>query len=187
MALGIGTQNYTCSEESTTPTPNGAIATLYDISCTVATVPSAAHCLSALALKAGAHSGYPPIPFGMGYEEIGTHYFSPDSKTAIFKFDLNSQSFEFAGGRLENIPAPYDAVTGTVDWLKLGRTPELESQSCSIQWVYRVFTAGGKAPGTCMGLQQEHTVDYVTEYCEYIVKKSSSRHFSGAVSLITVE
>ena len=134
VALGIGTQNYTCSSESATPTPNGALATLYDISCTVATVPSAAHCLGALALKADVHSGDPPIPPGMGYKEIGTHYFLPDAKTAIFKFDLNNKSFEFAGGRLENIPAPYDAVTGTVDWLKLGRTPGLdESQGYNVK------------------------------------------------------
>ena len=40
--------------------------------------------------------------------------------------------------------------------------------NCFLQWVYRVFTAGGKAPATCKGLGQRPTVHYAAEYCEYI-------------------
>ena len=174
VVLGIGTQNYTCSSPSATPTPNGALAVLYDISCPVVTSPRAAHHLSALALKTGA-----PTP---SIKRIGNHYFTPDA--AVFEFSLNRKSFKFVGTRRENITAPHDAVKGSVDWLILETVTGLESQSwdpkvgkslfalkatqflTSIQWMYRVFTAGGKAPDTCKGLQKEHTVNYATEYCE---------------------
>ena len=185
VALGVGTQNYTCSSSTAAPTPNGAFAILYDISCTVATVPSAAHYLSALALKADVFTDY-PIRSSMGYTTIGIHYFEPSTKSAVFEFDLNNKSYKFIGRRLENIPAPNQAAEGSVDWLKLGRTPGFERQSHNVKvgkipvyigmqfkfltsmqkWVYRVLTAGGKAPNTCEGLPKEHTVNYATEYCE---------------------
>ena len=82
-------------------------------------------------MKAGVHSSQAPILSSMGYKNIGTHYFAQSS--AIFKFSLNNQAFKFVGGRLENIPAPYDSVTGSVDWLKLGRTTGLESQSRGVK------------------------------------------------------
>ena len=130
VVLGIGTQNYTCSSPHATPTPNGAIATLYDISCPVATVPRAAHYLSALAMEPGVHSGY-PVASSMGYQKIGTHYFVPDG--AVFEFNSNRKPFKFVGGRLENILAPSSSVKGSVDWLKLGITKGLESQSRNVK------------------------------------------------------
>ena len=134
VALGVGTQNYTCSSSTAAPTPNGALATLYDISCPISTVSSAAHFLTELAFKANVFNDY-PIPSGLGYEMIGNHYFTSDAKSAVFEFTPNNSNnkFKFVGGKVENITAPSYAVDGSVDWLILGRTAGLEYLSHDVK------------------------------------------------------
>lgn len=171
VVLGVGTQNYTCSSPTATPTPNGALATLYDISCLVGAYPKAAHSLGTVVMRAGLHTlqdvAKGNVPLGLGYPKVGEHHFAPDAMTAVFNVQLGKRCLKFVGGRVEGIAAPGNALEGTIDWLKLGRKPGSERESRGVKFVYRVYTAGGKPPATCEGIKGEHTVNYATEYWFY--------------------
>ncbi|KAI5789686.1 hypothetical protein DFH27DRAFT_571661 [Peziza echinospora] len=179
VALGVGTQNYTCASPNAVPVANGAIATLYDVSCTAVYNSASTHLLAPLVIKAGvqkvqdATSTTAPIPLGLGYPKIGTHYFAPNAQTPVFELESNGTTKskkKFVGARLEGIAAPPTALAGTVDWLKLGRSSGKESESNGVQFVYRVYTAGGKPPATCADVAKaggEIIVEYATEYWFY--------------------
>ncbi|KAF8455202.1 hypothetical protein BGX38DRAFT_1169691 [Terfezia claveryi] len=170
VVLGVGTQNYTCTSPTQAPTSNVAIATLYDITKLVGLAPGAAHASSAIVMALSTAQNTQNIPPGLGYPEIGEHHFEPrygKGAVAVFNVWVKGKQRKFVGGKLEGIlPAP-NSFPGSVDWLKLGRTAGSEKESRGIKFVYRVHTAGGKAPATCEGLQYEHTVKYATEYCEF--------------------
>jgi len=170
VVLGVGSQNYTCSSKfpSAAPTPNGALATLYDISCTVAKDPAAASYLSALEIATGAYSSF-SIPKSLGYAQVGSHFFAPDAKTPVFEIGAEDKDkhLKFVGTRLENIAAPAGSVPNSVDWLKLGRSPAHEYESKGVNYVYRVYTAGGKAPTACNGVDGALTQPYAAEYWFY--------------------
>lgn len=131
VVLGVGTQNYTCSSPNSKPVPNGAVATLYDITCVMAAYPTAAHYSSAVAMRMGFNSlqDTRKVPQGLGYPIVGKHYFTPDAKTAVFEAQSGGRYLKFTGGRLEGIPAPANAIEGTVDWLRLGRKQGYEKKS----------------------------------------------------------
>ena len=139
IVLGVGTQNYTCDSEGATPTPNGAVATLYDISCAMTVNYKAAHHLTTLAMRANVHglttANYGKVPLGLGYPEAGKHYFIPlgDASAAVFEIKRGEEYFRFAGKKLEGIAAPSSALEGSVDWLKLGRVPGKENMSWGIK------------------------------------------------------
>ncbi|RPB25001.1 hypothetical protein L211DRAFT_836859 [Terfezia boudieri ATCC MYA-4762] len=169
VVLGVGTQNYTCTSPTQVPTGNGAMATLYDITKSVGLTPDAAHAFSAIVMALSTAQNTQNIPLGLGYPKIGEHHFEPRSgkgAVAVFNLWVKGKQLKFVGGKLEGIPPPPDSFPGSVDWLKLGRTAGIEKESRGIKFVYRVHTAGGKAPATCEGLRHQHTVNYATEYCE---------------------
>ncbi|KAF8423301.1 hypothetical protein EV426DRAFT_603009 [Tirmania nivea] len=169
VVLGIGTQNYTCSSPTQGPTANGAIATLYDITESAGLTPDAAHALSAVVMTLSTTQNIGNIPDGLGYPKIGEHHFELHGgvAVAVFNIRVRGKDLKFVGGKLEGIAPPANSVPGTVDWLKLGRTAGSEKKSRGIKFVYRVYTAGGKAPATCGDIQGEHTVNYATEYWFY--------------------
>ena len=178
VALGRGTQNYTCpdSSESTKPTAKGAVAILYDTSCLVAFHSSLLHELVGGTLQ-----------FTQGYEALaasvvgriskerlvlGHHYFS-DPTTPVFDFRSAGNTDWFSGTKSADVPAPEFAVKGkdgsgdgAVDWLKLTRKDGGDGMR-AIQEVYRMITAGGKPPADCRGRKEDFEVEYAAEYYFY--------------------
>lgn len=82
-------------------------------------------------------------------------------------FVLNDGHF-VAAGRVGGCAAPSSATGNengaAVDWLKLAR--KQGEVNGGIEEIYRVYTAGGRAPAACStaGLL---TVDYVAQYWMY--------------------
>ncbi|KAI5808000.1 hypothetical protein DFH27DRAFT_291544 [Peziza echinospora] len=179
VVLGRGTQNYTCADstENSKPVANGALATIYDASCFAVNAPAFLHILPQILLHTPNAIPYDVFP------KIGTHFFHPDASTPVFDVVnpiVSTKSGLFVGKKAENIPAPTDAnagiapdAYGAVDWLKLVPKEGVVTASgakitsSGYAGVYRVHTAGGKAPENCAGRPAEFTVPYATEYWLY--------------------
>jgi len=163
VAVGRGTQNYTCdlTNATATPVPNGAVATLFNASCVAAQYPDILHNLPRLALS----FDLPTLTNGLNklgptnLAVSGHHYFT-NTTTAFFDLDTSYQRLGEAPCSKKNATnAPPDAPKGrqgeiAVPWLRLTTNPEaITAQSTGgIQEVYRVKTAGGSAPATCKGM-----------------------------------
>ncbi|KAL0571271.1 hypothetical protein V5O48_010688 [Marasmius crinis-equi] len=147
IALGVGTQNYTCSSAGNY-TSAGAVATLYDISCTYANFDATADVQNLLVL--------------------GQHFFitNPVNASAGIspKWDFTSrlgdpQAF-VVGARIDFMPAPVDPATN-IDWLKLGAVP---GQGSLASEIYRTDTKGGQPPASCAVGSKPITVKYSATY-----------------------
>ncbi|PSN61304.1 hypothetical protein BS50DRAFT_158035 [Corynespora cassiicola Philippines] len=142
IALGHGTQNYTCGANATAaPSSFGALATLYDASCAVATA-------------------RPPLEnlIQDSQAQIGEHFFA-DLTTPEFVIQGMEPTF---AKKAEAVDAPDKAAD--VAWLRL----EAVSQG-AVKMVYRLNTKGGVAPGSCEGVVEGETVtvDYEALYWIY--------------------
>ncbi|RPA81703.1 hypothetical protein BJ508DRAFT_414620 [Ascobolus immersus RN42] len=184
VVVGRGTQNYTCetSTAASVPALKGAIATLFDTSCLAAFTPTFLHSLSPELLS------YPLSSVSSKTAQAltsGSHYFLL-KKTPIFDFrpqngiDVPAPAVIQGGASVGpekmheytpagSTPAPAGAPAGSnklgaVDWLRLDNDG-LRDQSYTK--VYRINTAGGKAPANCEGAKAEFTVDYAAEYWFY--------------------
>ncbi|KAI2088232.1 Small subunit processome complex component [Ophidiomyces ophidiicola] len=144
VAVGRGTQNYTCSSSSSgKPTPKGAIATLFDASCIASTYP---HLLSSLT-RAAVHLRQPALfsltPGIARMMVMGHHYFS-NGTTAVFDLsNKGASSVRKIGGvdaPKNAMPGPQGQANGAVQWLFLESIPESDGEA---RTVYRVETAGG--------------------------------------------
>ena len=172
VVIGYGTQNYTCKDTySPSPAGNGAVADLYDVSCiassdTIGQLPQSI-----------LHN--PSVIHKKKLQQIGSHYFYPDSTTPVFKVYGGKKKGLFVGQRVDGVAAPTNAdaglppnAFGAVDWLKLGikegiKTPKGKPfKSKGYKVVYRVETAGGKAPPTCEGKPAHFTIPYAALYSE---------------------
>ncbi|KAI8627709.1 hypothetical protein F5Y19DRAFT_440949 [Xylariaceae sp. FL1651] len=166
VAVGRGTQNYTCDLANATAVPfqTGALATLFNASCVAATYPDVLHMLPKLALQfdVTALSKMGPTNLVMS----GRHFFT--NFTTPF-FDLDTDRYQIGEApctKLNGTAAPADAPRGrqgeaAVPWLRLGAHPDATG---NIQEVYRVQTAGGSAPATCKGMPASFEVQYAAEY-----------------------
>lgn len=165
ITLGRGTQNYTCKANSTAaPTAIGAKADLLDASAILPFLPPAAS-LAILNLI----TEY-LVSFDLSVIEtsaipiLGHHYFDA---AGVPTFDLGSTGL-LKAKKLANIAAPATACKGAngggdgaVDWLALTDAPG----SVGLKEVYRVETAGGKAPSSCGGGPERHIeVQYSAQY-----------------------
>jgi len=187
IALGVGVQNYTCTNG--TFGSIGAVAALYDISC--------AHCLpgkpssfftsipsiiepimptspplsSASAIDAFLQTKLPATlsgVFGKGLSTdlLGQHYFVPNplpGGTGISaKFDFTSASQKGDPNAFVTLKKIGDLAAPTgkqdVDWLELANI-----QGSLAQYVFRVNTAGGQPASTCTGTETT-SVKYAAEY-----------------------
>ncbi|KAK4114918.1 hypothetical protein N656DRAFT_767044 [Canariomyces notabilis] len=173
IAIGRGTQNYTCDVSNATAVPQavGAVATLYNASCIVATNPDLAGTLAKAAMHFNPSENAVTqqlVPSNLGAS--GVHYFK-DATTAFFNLDAfpTWKIGEIPCGKNASIPAPVGAPKGlnnepAVAWLKLlaksGATGGLEE-------VYRVETIGGSPPASCRGMPAQFEVQYATEYWFY--------------------
>jgi hypothetical protein len=169
IAIGRGTQNYTCNpaEPNEAPKAAGALATLFNASCLVATSPQLANALTRAALhfevgQSDASEQLAPSNIGLS----GVHFFT-DATTALFKLDVAPalQLGELPCGKNGSVAAPVDAPRGlqgegAVAWLKLNAKP---GATGGLQEVFRVETVGGSPPATCSGLPDAFEVQYSTQ------------------------
>jgi hypothetical protein len=176
LAVGRGTQNYTCdsSSSSTAPKAVGALAILYNALCVAINNPDLFNLLPDISLQfstPGDVSG-PVSPSSiLNYQNlniIGHHFFS-NSTTPVF--DLNTPNGMFGNAVMEktgSVNAPPDApkgqgsnANGAVPWLLLTST---SASTGPVKTVYRTMTAGGEPPATCNGMPSSFTVEYAAHY-----------------------
>ncbi|KAI0995140.1 hypothetical protein K3495_g13041 [Podosphaera aphanis] len=147
VAIGAGSQNYTCTDPTEKPTPIGAVATLYDASCIASSDPKKLDKLSA-----DAKSAPPPLTVS------GVHYFSAPT---VAIFDLRTAEADLGIApchKTDAVPAPAKAA---VPWLKLATDP---GATGGLKEIYRVVTYGGVAPETCGTMPATFEVPYVAQY-----------------------
>ncbi|SMQ47639.1 unnamed protein product [Zymoseptoria tritici ST99CH_3D7] len=170
VALGRGTQNYTCDQTNTTsiPVAAGAVASLWNVTCLSADSPSLLSAIPNIALALPVPQPNSPT----AYNALSGHHYFSDATTAYF--DLDTALGEYGRGGFKKVnatPAPSDAVKGqrgqgygSVPWLKLvGKGDE----GCEAKEIYRINTAGGNPPKTCAGMGKTFEVEYSAEYWFY--------------------
>ncbi|EAA32042.2 hypothetical protein GE21DRAFT_8114 [Neurospora crassa] len=189
VALGRGTQNYTCDPSTPTAAPvaNGAVASLFNASCIVSAYPDIGAMLSTVSLNFNlsdlasiASSVASALPFPpsflkqtlaptSGMAVSGAHYFT-NASTPFFNMDASQWKIgEAPCAKNSSTPAPEAAPRGqqgekAVAWLKLVTRP---GATGGLQEVYRVETAGGSAPETCQGMPEHFEVQYAAQYWFY--------------------
>ncbi|RMZ68654.1 malate dehydrogenase [Pyrenophora seminiperda CCB06] len=167
IAIGRGTQNYTCASASSSDVPKavGAKASLFNATCDAARLN-----LITLGQVTDLSLNY-AIPTSPEAEQrlSGHHQFTA---AGVPLFMLETPGADY--GRIEakvdvKSAAPTTASKGTntlgsVPWLKLSATTD---GSWAYKEVYRVHTAGGVAPDNCQGIQGSFTVEYSAQYWFY--------------------
>ncbi|TGJ83413.1 hypothetical protein E0Z10_g5355 [Xylaria hypoxylon] len=143
VAIGRGTQNYTCAtaDATTVPVAAGAVATLFDASCVASIYPDLLHALPKLALQ----FDLPTTNDKMGPTNLvvsGKHFFT-NATTPFFNLDTSRKSIgEAPCSKLNASSAPTDAPKGrqgevAVPWLRLSANPDATG---GIHEVFRVET-----------------------------------------------
>ena len=168
VAIGRGTQNYTCGTNATAaPVATGALATLYNATCIASTYPDLLAILPSVALQFNLTSVNQATLSPSNLAISGHHYFA-NATTPTFNLDTTAMDLGFAPcSKNASVSAPAgaplgqdDKGNGAVAWLKLltkaGTTGDLEE-------VYRVNTAGGNPPATCEGMPAAFEVQYAAE------------------------
>ncbi|PYH97925.1 hypothetical protein BO71DRAFT_317522 [Aspergillus ellipticus CBS 707.79] len=170
VAVGRGTQNYTCatSTASSTPAAIGAVARLYDATCLAANYPDLLESLPGIvyksALPRNEETPLPPANLNL----LGHHFFR-DTTTPVFNLDTTASEQHGIAitKKSDALDAPSSAIkgpNGAVQWLYLhtinGTVGEYEG-------VYRVSTVAGSAPATCEGQQSSFEVQYSALYYFY--------------------
>ncbi|KAI1423756.1 hypothetical protein F5Y12DRAFT_755931 [Xylaria sp. FL1777] len=171
VAVGRGTQNYTCDATNATavPTQIGAVATLFNTSCIAASYPDLLHSLPKLALQFDLPFNAKQDDEKLGPTQLlvsGKHFFK-NTTTPFFNLDTErDQIGEVPCSKLDSSAAPADAPKGlqgetAVPWLLLGANSDATG---GLTQVFRVETAGGSAPTTCKGQPASFQVQYAAEY-----------------------
>ncbi|KAK6338538.1 hypothetical protein TWF730_002601 [Orbilia blumenaviensis] len=170
IVLGYGSQNYSCVNG--VATPNGAVATLYDLSCAFAVSPEWADVLTRGAVQmdpTAQLAGIQMLKNMFNAQFIaGVHYFKGDFATPLFEF---TDKAKFIGGVGGKIPALLGSDTGkrpdnygAVPSLKL--VPK-QGMGSTVSTIYRLHTAGGSPPpGTC-NWQGQKQIPYAAQYWVY--------------------
>lgn len=154
IALGLGTQNYTCPNTTTSPISIGAVATLYDATALLTAAPLTVSTLPALAYSTESSLGLPTL---------GHHWFSA---AGVPTFDLQAadpRAF-LSAKKADSVAAPVGSMADSVPWLYL--VDDGRGVSVGLKAVYRVETAGGAAEGVCQKVGVV-TVRYAAEYWFY--------------------
>lgn len=165
IAIGRGTQNYTCASSSAdvVPVANGAIATLFNATCDSARLNDAVMAdVTTLALNYA-------VPTGVeATQRLSGHHEFTDKKIPLFNLKTENADYGWVQAMPDVVKsaAPSNASPGqnklgSVAWLKLNAV------SGDYKEVYRVHTAGGMAPKTCAGLQAAFQVEYSAQYWFY--------------------
>lgn len=169
VAIGRGTQNYTCdlSNATATPVALGATATLFNVSCIAADQPALFAKLPGIALDL-------PIPTSTNedspaYQDMSGHHYFLDATTPYFNMDTSLHQYgqgPFKKSNSSNAPADaalgqFGQGNGSVAWLKLDAK---DSTGQIFEEVYRVNTQGGNPPDMCTGMPAAFEVQYSAEY-----------------------
>lgn len=171
VAIGRGTQNYTCADSSSSakPVPIGARAKLYNASCFAGPYPDLVEQMSRVALQYVVPENEQKFkPLGL---ELSGHHFFPDATSPTFDMNTRIDAFGFCiAGKKAASPAPSNAAKGpngqgygAVPWLYL----EAKAGSTGFKTVYRLHTAGGLPPPTCDGMGPTFEVQYAAQYWFY--------------------
>jgi hypothetical protein len=163
IALGVGTQNYTCNSTSLTFGTNVAKADLYDVSKYIKL--STKDSITKQYLQASQCKLNNPLWLNL----IGHHFF-PTATTPTFNFSMSGKG-ELQAKKIAGVTAPSGSNSGVkgeaygaVDWIYLQDNGLGVSQQLSS--VYRVETAGGKPPASCKA-GQHIEIPYAAEYWFY--------------------
>ncbi|KAK5128764.1 hypothetical protein LTR85_000097 [Meristemomyces frigidus] len=169
VAIGRGTQNYTCDLTNSTAVPVaiGAVATLFNVSCVAADSPDLLAKLPGIALDL-------PVPTtdnedSAAYQDMSGHHYFLDASTPFFNMDTSLHSYGTGAFKKTNTSsAPSDAPlgqygvgNGSVAWLKLDAKT---SDGQIFQEVFRTLTAGGNPSKTCTGMPAAFEVQYAAAY-----------------------
>lgn len=140
IALGRGTQNYTCPNATAVPAAIGAVATLFNASCAVAT-----NTLGSITEDA---------------KSIGAHFFVDNTTPDFDIIGLGNTQAK----KVESMAAP---EATNVPWLKL--QAQAGASTGPVRQIYRLNTVGGVAPTNCEGVAAGGTVtvDYEAQYWVY--------------------
>ena len=146
------TQNYTCpstSNATAPPTPVGAIATLYNVSCQASlSTPSLSTLPDLVAMTPISELG--DILFAASPDaKISGHHFFPDPSTPVFDLNVADERSlgVVAAKKVGTVPAPSGSGQGldgskAVPWLYL-KSSASDGNRGGIKEIYRVRTAGG--------------------------------------------
>ncbi|KAF4637599.1 hypothetical protein G7Y89_g472 [Cudoniella acicularis] len=170
VAIGRGTQNYSCTSTNATAAPVslGAIATLYNATCVASTYPDLLQILPGVALEFNLTTPTQQTLTPSNLDISGHHYFS-NTTTPSFNLSTTAMDLGFALCQKNNtVPAPAGSVVGqdgvgfgAVPWLKLTTRT---GATGNLQEIYRVNTAGGNPPATCVGMPATFEIQYAAEY-----------------------
>lgn len=199
VAIGRGTQNYTCDTTNATAAPVavGAVATLFNASCIAATSASLLDMLPALSLafnlSDSSLDSYSDRLYPSNLLVSGHHYFT-NTTTPYFNLDSPSLALGHAPcakNNTEKAPAAESATATTattatttvsnvgqdgeaaVPWLKL-LAYDTAATTGNLREVYRMQTAGGSAPATCDGQAAVFEVQYAAQYWFYESESESA-------------
>lgn len=168
IALGIGTQNYTCSSSGAyvqSGTGNGAKATLYDVTQLLTQHPDEVSKLPGQAYQAYEscsdknQCSAPPQTY-----VLGKHFFSAAGVPTFDLYNAKPKPLYLNAGKKGDVKSPSGSANA-VDWLFLQYSGV--GTAVGLTSVYRVETVAGVAPaGTCTP-GQTALVDYAAEYWFY--------------------
>ncbi|CAO2652599.1 Nn.00g008820.m01.CDS01 [Neocucurbitaria sp. VM-36] len=165
IAIGRGTQNYTCpsTTSSDVPVAAGAVATLFNATCDAARLNVK---VLADVTKLALNYAVPSAP--EAEKRISGHHEFTEKKIPLFKLQTDAVNYGYVQAKPDDVKsaAPKDASPGkngfgSVPWLKLNAVEG------DYKEVYRVYTAGGVAPKTCDGIIGGFTIEYSAQYWFY--------------------
>ncbi|KAL9107468.1 MAG: hypothetical protein Q9227_007665 [Pyrenula ochraceoflavens] len=171
VAIGRGTQNYTCANSTAAPAAIGAKAALFNASCVASAYPDILGMLPSLAINVPMPDPFSPqlstLP-PSSIELTGHHYFT-NATTPIFNLDINpTEQYGVAVAQkllssTAPLQPPNNGLQGEspVAWLYLGTLP---GTTGGLTQVYRLNTVGGSPPKTCAGMPGAFEVQYAAEY-----------------------
>jgi len=170
VAIGRGTQNYTCDTTNATaiPVSIGAVATLYNATCVASTYPDLLTALPNVALQFNLTNA-DQASLSPSNLAISGHHFFANMTTPLFNLDSTAAQLGVVPCSKNNtVTAPANSPKGqdnqgfgSVAWLKLLAR---DGATGNLQEVYRVNTAGGNPPATCAGMPATFEVQYSSEY-----------------------
>jgi hypothetical protein len=187
LALGIGTQNYSCAatvDSSSAPVAVGAIATLYDLSPLMVMGTDMVEKLlpvipgMALSFAGAANARKANLPnelrtMGVKPQALGNHFFTAAAVPTFALVDAIPEA-QLNGKKTANVSAPAGSCPGlsgegAVDWLYLSNAG---GSFGGVSAVYRLETAGGASAKTCQGIGGNGSaghveVPYAAEYWFY--------------------
>ncbi|OKL64164.1 hypothetical protein UA08_01062 [Talaromyces atroroseus] len=176
VAIGRGTQNYTCADstEDTVPVQIGAVANLYDASCIAANFSDLLDLLTEIVIDFALPNSSVQTPLApANIDLLGHHYFS-NSTTPTFNLNTTPEKqYGIAmASKKDAIDAPYGSIVGqnnegygATTWLYL---TTIAGTVGDYKEVYRVNTAGGNAPTNCSGQASTIEIQYSAQYYFYV-------------------